>query len=482
MMDRDDIDLLIARYLDGTAQPHDIAEFDRLLNQDPALRRELLQAASLDAMIRASIAESAVIKLPAGPRTTRPAISDTPIRRAWQRPWAWAAAAVLAVCLGVWAWPGPPTPGVAVVQLARGEAVNVATGVQLSVGTILFPGDRLRTGAEASLRISLIDGTSIAFGPDSVLALPDRPAAIGQTIHIDQGSLTGWITPQPVSRTLAFITPQATATVTDAVLQLNVEAQRTVLHVEHGLVAFATSEQSELVAAGGTAIAQGGRLSLAANQPPDPAQKSAVQPSAPNPAAALSPVYIDDRVLFAEDFAHGLAPNWVAYVGTMRSRDTARFDQALPGIRLVNVERNGMATSAVEISVRPGDQHVGIHTTCDDMPAVAAFSLSYAYTYDGPQRKAMQGLMIFAGKPFEQDALPAGSWNTVRWECLPDVRPDGSPCLSSTLIFNGTTLYTRKDPCYAPSIMLEVSDGTLRFTNVVIREMVTSAAPSAPAF
>ena len=486
MMNRDDIDLLIARYLDGTAQAHDIAELDRLLCEDPALRGELLQAGLLDSMIRVSLAEAVISKLPAGVRTTGSAKIGTSIQRDRRRPWTWAAiaaiAAVLAVCLGLWTWPGVPVPGVAVVQLARGEAINAATGVLLEEGTILLPGDRLRTGAEASLRLSLIDGTSISLGPDSILALLDRPAAIDQTISLDQGSLTCWTKTPLASRNLVFVTPQATATVLGAVLHLNVDAQRTVMQVEEGLVAFATPGQSTQVTAGGMATAQDGGLSLADKPSPDPAPELAVLPPAPTPAVTTSPVYIDGRALFIEDFAHGLAPNWVTYtyVGTMRSCGSLRFNQDLPGIRLVSVERDGMATSAVELSVRPGDQPIGLLTTSDDLPAVAAFSLSYVYTYDGPQRKAMQGHRLFTEKPFEQDALPAGSWNTVRWECLPEVKPDGSPCLKSTLIFNGIPLYTRQDPRFAPNVNLEINDGTLRFTNVIIREMVTSAVPAIP--
>lgn len=81
----DGLDVLISRYLDGTAGQDDVRRLDEQLREDPAARRELFLAAAMDSHLRECLAEGADVT------------TVVPLRPRRRRPVAWVAAAAAAV-------------------------------------------------------------------------------------------------------------------------------------------------------------------------------------------------------------------------------------------------------------------------------------------------------------------------------------------------------------------------------------------------
>ena len=55
----DPLDLLISRYLDGTASPDEVRQLDDRLRDDPEARRALVLAAAQDTLLRECLADAA---------------------------------------------------------------------------------------------------------------------------------------------------------------------------------------------------------------------------------------------------------------------------------------------------------------------------------------------------------------------------------------------------------------------------------------
>ncbi len=121
----DGLDVLICRYLDGTAGPDDVQSLDRLLQEDPAARRELLLTAAMDSQLRECLAEGAL-----------PIDTGKTSRRRRRAGWL-AAAAVLAVAAGLALWIGRyPAPQVSgAYRIAGGGTVERGSRVIAEGGT-----------------------------------------------------------------------------------------------------------------------------------------------------------------------------------------------------------------------------------------------------------------------------------------------------------------------------------------------------------
>ena len=171
----DVLDVLISRYLDGTAGRDDVQSLDRQLRDDPAARRELFLAAAMDSHLRDCLAEgdtgvSPVILELQAQATDR----AKPSRRRRRAGWL-AAAAVLALAAGValmmGRYPDPQVSGAYRIAgggaaqrgaqiLAEGGTATVALGGYCSVN--LDAGGALEiAGARRAEEIVLTQGRAV---------------------------------------------------------------------------------------------------------------------------------------------------------------------------------------------------------------------------------------------------------------------------------------------------------------------------------
>jgi hypothetical protein len=214
-----------------------------------------------------------------------------------------AAAAAAALLAGgfVWGWhwreraPGAVPGGDAGVSgtivAIEGDATALpgiadSAPPPLVTGSVLRPGDGLRTGYAGRLRYVYADGTAVEVGPRSTVALAAGVPAAAKAVRLDAGALMAWIRPQPPSARMTFSTPHALATALGTTLRLNVTANRSELVVLDGQVAFAHGG-SEMVVAGGQQVSVGSD-GLAHRMPLLPVYSNAVLAVAGAGASAVS--------------------------------------------------------------------------------------------------------------------------------------------------------------------------------------------------
>jgi ferric-dicitrate binding protein FerR (iron transport regulator) len=123
-------------------------------------------------------------------------------------------------------------------------------------GTPLHAGDRISTGLGGSIRLFFEnDPTRIVLGGATALRLlPDNP---GRRLHLDIGTLSATVAPQPAERPLVILTPHSESTVLGTSLALSTGYDRTRLSVTEGKVRLErmADRASVLVPAGHAAIA-----------------------------------------------------------------------------------------------------------------------------------------------------------------------------------------------------------------------------------
>ena len=127
---------LIHRYLMGEATADEVAELDRLLASDPALRRKLIFEAGTDAGLREIALE----------RVAAPVSAERKIISPIFRPVAWIAAAAAVVLLATLTWTQLSRPAV-IATLVSGEDASWESSLPTAPGSELVAGYlKLNTG------------------------------------------------------------------------------------------------------------------------------------------------------------------------------------------------------------------------------------------------------------------------------------------------------------------------------------------------
>lgn len=262
----DDLDILISRYLDGTASADEVDRLDGLIARDRRVAAEVYRAASLDALLRDALVPSTTapasddagaaesIRLPVSasdgdPQAAEPSGSARTGRlihpARFRRPWAWAAAA----CLLVGAFVGwrlmrrpavSPAPQIvmenAVPKVALGPGASIhgpaRPGAARSNGT-LGPNDELSTAAFRSSIGYDAEATRITIAPHSSIALLD---ASGKRFKLNRGRVDCDVEKQKPGQHLIIVTDQAEMTVIGTKFNVTTAGGWTRLQVTEGTV------------------------------------------------------------------------------------------------------------------------------------------------------------------------------------------------------------------------------------------------------
>lgn len=268
---RDELDILIARYLDGTATPAEIEQLDDHLARDPAAGHELYQAAYYDALLRDALApvarpgtldDAEELATPAVAGTIRPAASGnghvaatrTPTRpnRFRLRPTAWTGWAA-AACVLVGAVVGwrvlrpaqvdqpfasksiiPPAEARVVVAVGSGVMVDGSGGTRPAApDTRLAPNDKVRTGAAPAAIALAGEPTRIDLAPQTAVTFA---GGAGKQFTLWTGRVDCQVDKQSPDQPLVVMTPQAQVTVVGTRFDVSAARDWTRVRVSHGTV------------------------------------------------------------------------------------------------------------------------------------------------------------------------------------------------------------------------------------------------------
>jgi hypothetical protein len=431
-----DLEWLMARYLDGLADPEEIARLDEQVRQHPSAARELARTAMLDTAVCSLVKE--------------------------------AAAAAEFVVQGT-------------VVTIQGAVVRADKDEELKVGDILAPGDRIATGPNGYLKYAYLDGSVVGLSPNSAITLLRKEGSVAKTVRLWTGLLDATIRRQPSDALMTFLTPHGSATVMGTILRVNATPKDDVVGVYSGQVEVSAKTEQVMVNAGEVAVAGEAELRKRAD---------------PDFLPAVSNIrYQDGPILFQDSFEQGLR-HWVLY-NKEGEGDRLRISEeaGCHDIRTVEVLRDGRLKRVAALTGNePDGRRVGIFTKpiAWSYSEGAAFSLEYEYTYEGAPRPAMDGINIdvnwennfppFFNGTLTQKARPAGEWNRVKWVCVPGRDRRGRPVVDSRLFLNGEFLARRWEYGWWDGtgthvgLVLEVPEGAFMFDNVVIRQMDPAAA------
>jgi ferric-dicitrate binding protein FerR (iron transport regulator) len=250
-------DILLARYLDGTASPEELAELDRRLINDPATARQLLGAAGDDLAIRRALsAKAAALPSAVDVSTAAP----RPVRRGWfiGPRVAWAAAAAVMLLAGSWyvatrsSEPAPtlvvdpstaksvdPSPVRVATLTSVGTGVTVERNGRTEVipaGGVLTASDRIRTGATDGTQFAFADdGTSVRVQPSSTVGV-SLEAAGGKRLDLAAGAVTCDVARQQPGKPLVVQASSAQVVVVGTKFTVRTAGQLSQIEVEHGTV------------------------------------------------------------------------------------------------------------------------------------------------------------------------------------------------------------------------------------------------------
>lgn len=430
-MKHDDLELLVARYLDGIASSEEMERLDEQVRRDPAAAKEVVRLATLD---------TAVCSL----------VKD-------------AAAAVEFMVQGT-------------VVTVQGSVVHADRGLRLNVGDVLTPGDRVSTGPDGYLKYAYLDGSVVGLGPNSTFSLLRKAPSVAKVVRLWEGLLDATIRRQPADAHMTFVTPHGAATVMGTILRVNTTPKDSEVGVYSGQVEVMAKEKRVMVNSGEVAVAGGDGLNK--RKEPD------YLPEVDNVACE------DGAILFQDSFEQGLQ-HWNLYTKKGEGDRQRVPEQAgCRDIRTVEIRRDGRLKRVAALTgSEPAGHRVAISTKTISWcyREGMAFSLEYEYAYEGEPRLAMDGINIdvnwennfppFFNGTFPQKARPAGEWNHVKWVCVPRTDRRGRPVLESRLFLNGEFLARRWEYGWwdgtgsRVGLILEVPEDTLLFDNVVIREM-----------
>ncbi len=253
----------VVRYLEGIASDGEVAALEASLRADPALRREFVRLAHLQALF-ADLPPASLAATEGAPRWRSRALAA-----------AGALAAALAIAL---LWQLRPAGGDGpTISALSGLASASRGGSALAVvrGDRLRAGDRLTLEGQAELTLTWPSRTAIIIAGGSAVVLGGTRAAL----TLDTGMLHATVVHDPEH---PFAIATSDALVTDIGTAFSVQAGpgATVVRVDTGVVALANARGMVEVSAGASArTAPGQRPRL------DPAAGAATGPG-PQPAAA----------------------------------------------------------------------------------------------------------------------------------------------------------------------------------------------------
>jgi hypothetical protein len=297
----------LAAYLDGSLPAEACARLEAEAERDPALRRQLVQHARMEAALRAAVGDAeasltvrrSVLAVTQGEAETalkQRVLSDTVhLRRtpgwrevlalAWSRAWrlpAFAGAAVVLLLLIVF-WPKEqmvPNRAAAVAnlelpaQLLTTDELWHMWGAEAKAWRAVA-GATLRVPTNTPATLVFADGSALQLDPGTVVefsAPPEAAVAGGKQLRLLAGSLTAQVKPQPAGQPLRVHTPHAVATVVGTEFGLSVAGAETQLEVITGSVKLARpgGEPPLAVGAGETALASATAAPHATRLPRNP--------------------------------------------------------------------------------------------------------------------------------------------------------------------------------------------------------------------
>jgi len=219
-------DVLIVRYLDGTAGSDEVAALNDLLKSD-ADARTLLREASYQALSLADLARGQSLQRPQRP---------VPAAR-WNVPLLAGAAVILIACgLAFVALFGEPAPSLTLVRATGAVTWSPVGGLpqtELEAGTSLGPGTVILEGAQSSAELRLKDGSSLLLWGDSEVLIPGSARS---PFFLRRGTITVEARTLPRKPPLALRTPAADAVVVDTCFSLTAGSARTTVAVGTGKV------------------------------------------------------------------------------------------------------------------------------------------------------------------------------------------------------------------------------------------------------
>lgn len=252
--DRDAVLALWARALAGEIlSGGEERELLDALGADEALRREILEDEALHGYLLAAgrsagdgeaFAKMFVDQVerqrsarPFADRVSRGLRRSMALRR--RRVWpAWAAAAaVLLAAAGILVWNRGEEPALALLETSKPGVAVLRKGSEIRTSG-LRAGDEVRVSPGASAVIRYPDGSLLAAGPGSRVALESGSGGAKRAVLL-RGVLTAHVVVQPDARRMTFSTPHAEATVLGTTLSLSILDGATRLDVARGLVRMA---------------------------------------------------------------------------------------------------------------------------------------------------------------------------------------------------------------------------------------------------
>lgn len=261
-MTREELDVLIAKYIDG----------DLSTSEAEAFMAELKASEPARALLARHLYHERTIQNLLAPA---PATAQKPRKRAWIL--AAAAAALLAVSAALY-FTGAPAP-FATVERLRGRVSYGGTAIHERQSF-----DRgvkgLTTEGGASARVLFQDGTSVLLESDTAVDVEEGER--GKRVSVTQGGVLADVTPQPAERAMILAWSRGQAKVLGTTLRLSVNRDPKVgtrLDVEKGKVELKNLE-------GRTVLVTTGHFSIAA---PD-------VDMTPRPIARHPLSWVEDRV------------------------------------------------------------------------------------------------------------------------------------------------------------------------------------------
>ena len=165
---------LILRYLSGEATAAEVAELDRLLAADPALRRKLIFEAGTDAGLREIALE----------RVAQPVSADQKIISPVFRPVAWFAAAAAVLLLAALGWTQFSRPPV-IATLVSGENASWESSLPTTPGSALTAGYLKLTSGIATIQFKSGAKVVLEAPAHLVLETPMRGKLLAGSAVID---------------------------------------------------------------------------------------------------------------------------------------------------------------------------------------------------------------------------------------------------------------------------------------------------------
>jgi ferric-dicitrate binding protein FerR (iron transport regulator) len=246
----------IRRYLDGEATAEETAALESLLLEDPAMRRDFLRYARMDAALAGRNGAPLIAAIQAPARTGPTA----PRRR--RRVWVIAAAAAVVVLLAGTSFFLTEKRAAPAAQLAdnRGDVRVWRNQVTQPAGAgfVLAAGDWILTGKDSAVEVAFPGETTLLkIGAEAefgvVTTFPDKQ------LKLTTGTMHASVARQSASHPMMIRTPTAKAEVLGTKFEMNASKERTGMTVTEGrvLIARVDDENGVVVEARQSAMVTG---------------------------------------------------------------------------------------------------------------------------------------------------------------------------------------------------------------------------------